>query len=180
MIRRPFVALAALVLAGSIASGCTTFSSNRNAVSVDGSDLPVAEFEAYLQGFADNPEAFQIAPASAAGLPGATARGILTQWITNSIQASALAERGASVTPAQRTALEDQILAGGAAGVWVKLSAQAKAFVLDAQSVEPAFNAAFGADADAVRGQLLSSARVTVDSRYGMWDPVTAQVVPTL
>ena len=180
MIRRSIVALAALVLAGSVTSGCTTFSANRNAATVNGTDLGVSEFETYMQGFADNPDAFQVAPATAAGLPGDTARGILTAWIRNSILAGALAERGASVTPAQRKALEDQILAGGAAGVWAKLSGPMKAFVLDAQSVEPAFNAAFGDQAQAQLAALLSAAHVTIDSRYGMWDPVTAQVVATL
>ena len=180
MIRRSIVALATLVLAVSAMSGCATFSANRNAATVNGTDLGVDEFEEYMQGFADNPDAFQVAPATAAGLPGDTARGILTAWIRNSILADALADRGASVTPEQRKALEDQILAGGAAGVWAKLSAPMKAFVLDAQSVEPAFNAAFGDQAQAELGGLLSDASITIDSRYGMWDPVTATVVATL
>lgn len=179
MIRRLSIALAAVVLAGTLTSGCSTFTANRNAASVNDQHLSVKQYQAMLAGLAQAPDAFGIAPVGAEGLPGKTARGILGQWVTNTIMSEALASKGASVSTADRKALEDKILAGNAAAVWKQLSPELQSFVLDAQSLQPAFEAAFGTDAAQTLTNSAKAATVIIDSRYGMWDVATGQVVAT-
>ncbi|CAB4865078.1 unannotated protein [freshwater metagenome] len=179
MIRRLSVTLAALTLAATLTSGCNTFSSNSNAAVVNGYALPVKQYEAILAGVAQTPETFQIPAVDATGMPGTTARSILGQWVSNAVMTSALASKGVTVSAADRKVAEDAILAGKAAAVWATLSPGLKSFVLDSQTLQPAFTKAFGTDAQAALEKAARASKITIDSRYGMWDAVTGQVAAT-
>lgn len=181
MIRRFSLALALLsaCLLGAGASGCSTFSSNRNAASVNSHDLSVQRYQLLLEGLAQNPATFQIPPIGPEGLPGTTARGVLGQWIANAIRTDELARKGITVSAADRQSFEDQLSTGDAANLWAQLSPELQEFVLDSQVLSPVFADTFGADAQQALEQAARAARITIDSRYGMWDIETGQVVPT-
>lgn len=179
MIRRFSVALAALAIAGTLASGCSSVSTTRNAASTNGKHLTVAQYQLLLQGVAKSADTFQIPPVDATGMPGNTARSILGQWVSNVIMSDALTAKGVPVSAADRKAAEDKIVSGNAATVWNSLSAELRSFVLDSQTLQPAFAAAFGADAQARLIKDAQAAKVSIDSRYGMWDAATGQVVAT-
>ena len=179
MIRRFSAALVALALTGILASGCSSVSTTRNAADTNGRHLTVAQYQLLLQGVAKSSDTFQIPPVDATGMPGTTARGILGQWVSNVIMSDALVAKGVPVSAADRKAAEDKILSGNAATVWAGLSDELKSFVLDSQTLQPAFAAAFGADAQATLITAAQSAKVSIDSRYGMWDSATGQVVAT-
>jgi hypothetical protein len=179
VIRRICSVFAAVALAGTIASGCSTFTSNRDAASVNGHHLSVKQYEALLTGLAIAPDAFGIAAVGPEGLPGKTARSILGQWVSNMIMSDTLTKKGVTISAADRKALEDKITGGNAAGVWATLGPSMQTFVIDAQALQPAFQTAFGNDAAKVFSDATTAAAVTIDSRYGMWDAATGQVVAT-
>ena len=179
MIRRFALALATVALAGTGTTGCSTVTSARNAATVDGHHLSVKRFEALLAGLAQAPDAFGIPPVGATGMPGKTARSILGQWISNTVMANALAKKGVTVSVADRKAAEDKIASGNAATIWATFSPDMRAFVIDAQTLQPAFQQAFGTEASKALSNAASVAKINVDSHDGMWDAATGQVVAT-
>ncbi|MEI7752811.1 MAG: hypothetical protein WCJ32_00145 [Actinomycetota bacterium] len=183
MIRRLSIALAALAFAGITTTGCSSVSTQRNAVSVVDAtgrhELSVKQFETLLTGQAANAEAFGFPTVGPEGVPGSAARKVLLQWITTILMKTALDSKGVSVTDADRKAVETNFSTGPSSEIWKKLAPELQSFVLDSQTLPTAVQATFGDGANTALGQTAASANISIDSRYGMWDKTSGQVVPS-
>lgn len=181
MIRRLSIALAAVAFAGIATSGCSSVSTQRNAVSVVDAtgrhELSVKQFETLLTGQAANAEAFGLAAVGPEGVPGSSSRKILLQWITTTLMKTALDSKGVSVSDADRKAIETTFSTGPSSEIWKKLAPELQSFVLDSQTLPTALQKTFGDGASTALGQTALAAHISVDSRYGMWDPASGQVV---
>jgi len=181
VIRRLSIALAAVAFAGIATSGCSTVSTHRNAVSVVDAtgkhDLSVKQLEILLSGQAANAEAFGFPAVGPEGVPGAAARKVLLQWISTTLMKTALDGKGVSVSDADRKAVADTFSTGPSGEIWKKLAPELQLFVLDAQTLPAALKKTFGDSASTTLGQTASVAHISIDSRYGMWDPSSGQVV---
>lgn len=178
MIRRFSIALAAIAITAALTSSCSTFTANRDAARVDGDHLPVTQYESILQGLAQAPDSFGMQPVGPEGLPGQTARGILGKWVIHALMSATLAQKGVTISADDRKAVEDTIGSGAGADIWAKLTPELQAFVVDDQTIQPLFEQTFGADAGKALSDAATAATVVIDSRYGMWDASTGQVVP--
>ncbi len=121
MIRRFSAALTTIVLTGMLASGCSTFTKNRDAASVNGRHLPVGDFEALARDFGDAPDA-------KGELTGDSVRQVLTQWVTTNLLGKILASRGTNVDDAARASAEASLKTDTK---WAGYNASTKQILID-------------------------------------------------
>jgi hypothetical protein len=136
VIRRLPAALTAIVLTGMLASGCSTFTKNGDAASVNGRHLPVGDFEALAKDFGDAPDAN-------GELAGDSVRQVLTQWVSTNLLGDLLASRGAKIDDAARATAEASLATDSN---WAGYNASTKKILIDqrAQQIalyEPIYNA---------------------------------------
>jgi hypothetical protein len=127
VIRRFSVALLAAALTGTIASGCSTFSKNKDAAEVDGTSLSVDDFEAITN---DLSTAGQIEAPVAGEFTGATTRTVLSRWIVSHLLSGALDASGSPIDAATRTNAETA-LKSTAGAAWDTLDKATKTFLVD-------------------------------------------------
>lgn len=126
MIRRFSVALAALALTSTIATGCSTFSKNSEAVKAAGTALTVDDFETMSSDFAD---AGSITQPVNGEYDGSTQRNLLTRWIYTELLAHELATAGTPIDDKARTAAETS-LKEQAADQWPALHPITQSFLI--------------------------------------------------
>jgi hypothetical protein len=85
-----------------MASGCTTFSDNKNAATVNGHELSIDEFEAVARDVANPDENGEI--------PGDVARQILTVWVQGQLVTDAIVAGGREIGPGDRDAAEARLV----------------------------------------------------------------------
>ena len=112
MIRRLSVAAVAVVLTGTVASGCSTFTNNREAAKAGGASLSVDEFELILADYSESQAARAAGSSTSIGdttttdptvVAGTSARGLLTEWVTSHILLGELDKVGATIDDATRS-----------------------------------------------------------------------------
>jgi hypothetical protein len=165
VIRRLFLAAAALVGAASLSS-CATFSNHGDAAKVASTALSQHDLEVMTS----NDLASQAAGATDGVLlpEGELNRNVLTFWV----QVTALTQAG-TVTQAQMDAVRD-IAAKTYATTWEGAPKQLQDVVLKQIAVANALQAGT-LDRDQVLASI-SGADVHVDSRYGWWNPAKVTV----
>ena len=145
MIRRLSVAVAVVVLAGTVASGCSTFTNNGEAAKAGGASLSVDEFETILTDYAESRAAGAATSTTAVGetttteptVPGAEARSLLTEWVTAHLLIAALNKAGAPIDDAARTAATTSLQTEIGAG-WDELEEVTKQFLIEDQAATDA------------------------------------------
>lgn len=126
MIRRLPASLAAVVLTGTIASGCSTFSKNTQAAKADGQTLSVKDFEAISDDLA---KSGQITAPVNGQFTGDVSRGVLSRWIVAQLLSTALAKNGTPIDDTTKSSSE-ATLKKSAGQAWDKLSAATKTFLV--------------------------------------------------
>jgi len=133
VIRRLSAAAAVVVLAGTVASGCSTFTDNRDAAKAGGATLSVDDFQTLADDIASAGIVTGFTFDQTDELPGDSARGLLGAWITGHLLAAALTKAG--------TPVDDDALAKAEAGwsakdpaKWAEVSDRAKRFLIEDQA----------------------------------------------
>jgi len=146
VIRRLSVAAVAVVLTGTVASGCSTFTNNREAAKAGGASLSVDEFEMILADYAESRSAGADSTSTSVGdttttedptVPGSEARSLLTEWVTSHLLIAALNKAGAPIDDAARTAATTSLQTSVGAG-WDKLDEVTKQFLIEDQAATDA------------------------------------------
>lgn len=146
MIRRLSVAVATVVLTGTVASGCSTFTNNREAAKAGGASLSVDEFEMILADYAESRSAGAASTTTSIGdttttedptVPGSEARSLLTEWVSSHLLIAALNKAGAPIDDAARTAATTSLQSTVGAG-WDDLDDVTKQFLIEDQAATDA------------------------------------------
>jgi hypothetical protein len=167
VLRRLLATAFALTLATTAATGCSTFTKNNNAATVNDQELTVTQFE-HLLG-----ELVKVRPDSYQGpnAQGNWSRQLLQSWVAQTLIIETLKENGQPPAASDRADLETGIaqqLPG-----FNTLDAATQSFIIDSAVANKA-----ATDNPDLLPDALATAKVTIDSRYGMWNPAGA-VVPT-
>jgi hypothetical protein len=136
VIRRLSVAVAAVVLTATAASGCSTFSKNSNAAEAGGDELSVKDFETIANDLASVATATKMDRlqfTEDGEVDGGAARLLLTEWVTTHVIFGALDDAGTVIDDATRTSAETTI-SGVFQEDWAKFSATTKQFLIDDQT----------------------------------------------
>jgi len=145
VIRRLSVAAVAVVLTGTVASGCSTFTNNREAAKAGGASLSVDEFELILADYAESRSANASTSTSVGDttttedptVPGSEARTLLTEWVTSHLLIAALNKVGAPIDDTARTAATSSLQETIGAG-WDNLDDVTKQFLIEDQAATDA------------------------------------------
>ena len=126
MIRRFSAAAVAVVLASTVASGCSTFSKNDKAAKVDATSLSVADFETISNDFV---VAGQIGAPASGEYEGTEQRKLLSRWVFAQLLSHELDAGGTPIDAAARSAAEAS-LKQQAADKWPALHPVTQAFLI--------------------------------------------------
>jgi len=144
VIRRLSVAAVAAVLTATVASGCSTFTNNREAAKAGGASLSVDEFELILADYVESRSGGSTTTAVGdttttedPTVPGSEARSLLTEWVTSHLLIAALNKVGAPIDEAARTAATTSLQTTIGAG-WEKLDEVTKQFLIEDQAATDA------------------------------------------
>jgi hypothetical protein len=139
VIRRFSVAVAAVVLTGTVASGCSTFSKNDQAAKAGGSALSIEDFQGIIADLTKSSATASATNSTLAGDPttttlpdiaGSDGRGILTRWVASHLLTAALAKAGSPVDAAAITKATADMTALAAAA-WPTFSPATQKFFVD-------------------------------------------------
>jgi len=149
VIRRLSAAVAIVILTGTVASGCSTFTNNREAAKAGGQSLSVDEFETLAADIASAGIVTGFTFDESDELTGDNARRLLGEWITGHLLTAALAKAGTPVDDAARTKAEADLTKANSAN-WAKISDSTKQFLIEDQAAITLTSAGhFVSDADA-------------------------------
>jgi hypothetical protein len=127
VIRRLSAAAVAVVLTSTVASGCSTFTKNKEAAKVDSTSLSVDDFQTISDDFV---VAGQIGAPASGEYQGTDQRNILTRWVFSQLLAHQLVAAGTPIDAKARSAAEAS-LQQQAADKWGPLHPVTKAFLID-------------------------------------------------
>jgi hypothetical protein len=167
VIRRPVLALGALLAALSLSS-CATLSSNNDAASVGDATLSRDDFQAYLRDYltVSSPGA----PTDQIG--GDDARGLLSSWVGDQLIMQYLDSVGVPITDADRQTASDDL--DESLGDPQSISQTTHDLVVASGAARAVFSNT--QDAGAL-GPFAQDIDVDVDSRYGYWDIESGSIV---
>ena len=130
MIRRLSVAAVAVVFTATVASGCSTFTNNREAAKAGGHKLSISTLESISNDMAKTAiSAF--APNGVDELSGDSVRTILNEWISSRLALDALTKAGVVVDDEARAAGESKAKEQIGDANWALLTASTQAFFIE-------------------------------------------------